>query len=311
MTDVLVIGEPLIEFLALKSLREATEFNLSFSGDALNSAAAAAAAGANTSLVTRLGSDELSDRLLERLELLGINTAFVRRDDAHTGAYVLGAAPEGDREFVYLRTGSAASHMQPTDLDGVGLERAHVVLLSGITMALSESCSRTVLVAAEWAGREGARVVYDPNFRSRLTSAEDAREKLARIAPHVDVMIPSAPAESEVLFGTGDPHLVAERCIELGAKAAVVTKGAKGALLYDGAAFSEIEPVPPAGIVDATGAGDVFAGTLAAGLSREALSPSLVRLACAAASLSLSTPGGAGKLPSLEESKAHLAASTR
>ena len=77
-----------------------------------------------------------------------------------------------------------------------------------------------------------------------------------------------------------------------------------------GATFSEIEPVPPVGTVDATGVGDVFAGTLAAGLSREALSPALVRLACAAASLSLSRAGGAGKLPSLEESKAHLSAST-
>jgi sugar/nucleoside kinase (ribokinase family) len=79
--DVIVIGEPLLEFSATRPLTEATTFELSFSGDALNAAVAAAAAGARTALLTRLGRDELSDRLVGFMAERGVDPALIRRAD--------------------------------------------------------------------------------------------------------------------------------------------------------------------------------------------------------------------------------------
>ncbi|HEY2985951.1 MAG TPA: PfkB family carbohydrate kinase, partial [Jatrophihabitantaceae bacterium] len=65
--------------------------------------------------------------------------------------------------------------------------------------------------------------------------------------------------------------------------------------------------VPPPAIVDQTGAGDVFAGTVAA---RIALGDDLreaAMLGAAASSLALGSAGGCTALPTLDDSRMHLA----
>jgi len=69
---VLVLGEPLLELSSDEPLETAQTMSLSFSGDALNAAAASAAAGVHTGLVSRVGEDEVSTRLLRYAESLGV-----------------------------------------------------------------------------------------------------------------------------------------------------------------------------------------------------------------------------------------------
>jgi 2-dehydro-3-deoxygluconokinase len=68
--------------------------------------------------------------------------------------------------------------------------------------------------------------------------------------------------------------------------------------------------VPAPRIVDSTGAGDCFAGTLTARLALGDGLLTAVRLGSAAASLSLAGQGGTGHIPTLPETRAHLAAAT-
>jgi 2-dehydro-3-deoxygluconokinase len=107
--DLVVVGEALVELSAPAPLTDAETFRLSFSGDALNAAAAAAAAGASVALLTRVGDDELGHRLLAFLAECGIDTSLARPVGRPNGAYLVGADPDGLRDFVYLRTASAAS----------------------------------------------------------------------------------------------------------------------------------------------------------------------------------------------------------
>lgn len=302
--DVVVVGEPLLELSAAEPLDRATDFRASFSGDALNAAAASAAAGASTALLSRVGDDEVGARLLRYAEELGVATHLVRRGPTHTGAYLVGADPDGQRDFVYLRAGSAATMTTPVDLEGSGVEHARVLLVSGIAMASSASLADTVVEAAARVRAAGGLVIYDPNYRRRLTDVESARAHLARIAPHISVVVPSCPADTEPLVGTGDPAEAAELLLGAGAEAVVVTRGADGSLLHDGRTGVFVPAMRAPDVRDATGAGDVFAGTLAAGLARQPLSVELVRLASAAAALSLAGQGGTGRLATLAEARA-------
>ncbi len=77
--DVLVLGEILVELSAPEPLRSARSFDLSFSGDALNAAAAAAAAGAAVGLLACVGDDDLGEALIDRVRELGIDTSLLRR----------------------------------------------------------------------------------------------------------------------------------------------------------------------------------------------------------------------------------------
>lgn len=308
--DVLVIGEPLVELTSTEPLDRATAFTLSFSGDALNAAAAAAAAGARTALLTRVGADPLGDRLLARVAELGVEP-LVRRSDAPTGAYLAGTDPHGLAGFVYLRRGSAASELSPGDLDPEVLAGVRCLLVSGITAALSSSAAEAVAAAARAVSEAGGTVVYDPNFRASLTTPAAAGARLAQLAPLATVVTPSCPGDTGPLLGTTDPVRAARLVRDLGAAAVAVTAGASGVhLLAPGDDVGTALPaVAAARVVDQTGAGDVLAGTVAARLALGDPLRTAVRLGTAAAALSLAGAGGTGCLPALAESRAALDAS--
>ncbi|MEV5414360.1 sugar kinase [Thermopolyspora sp. NPDC052614] len=300
--DVVVIGEPLMEFSAARPLGEAVDFHLSFSGDALNASVAAAATGAHVALVTRVGRDEFGERLIAFAASHGVDTRWMLPGDGPTGAYVVGADPTGERAFAYLRSGSAASRMTPADLDAVPLAATRVLLLSGITAAISASCDHVVRHAAEITHAAGGKVVYDPNYRSRLTTPEASRATLAAVAPHTTLLTPSCPGDSLPLLNAHDPLAAARACHDLGAPAAAVTRGPDGVLLsIAGEAPADIPAFPAPEIVDQTGAGDAFAGALAARLSHGSPLPDAIRAGMAAAAISLSGQGGTGRVAAPEE----------
>ena len=306
--DVLVVGEVLLELSAAGPLETAVDLRLGFSGDALNVAAAAAAAGAHVVLLTRVADDELGARLLERVRSAGIDPAGVELVPGQHGLYLVGADPGGRREFVYARAGSAASRLSPADLDRFDPAAAAVTLCSGITCAISASAAETVRAAAQRAHAAGRTFVYDPNLRPRLTTTEQATAELARLAPLAGLVLPSCPGETAALLGTEDPAAAATAVRALGAAAVAVTCGADGVLVNDGDGQSWLPAVPPPAVVDQTGAGDALAGTVAARLALGDDLVTAVRLGAAAASLSLQGQGGTGFVPSLAETRAHLAA---
>jgi len=284
--DVLVLGEVLVELTARVPLREARTMRLSVSGDALNAAAAAAAAGASVALVTAVGDDELGERIVEFLASQGIDTSYVLRRDEPNGVYFAGAGGE----FVYARKGSAASTLGPDDVAGAPWETAGAVVVSGITQALSASCAEAVDFAV---GAARGHVVYDPNFRGRLTTHGAAREALRRVAPFAALVTPSCPDDTLALLDTDDAATAAATVRRWGAAAVAVTMGSRGLHLDSG---ERIPPAPISEVVDSTGAGDVLAGTTAARLALGDALPDALRRGVAAAARSLGSPGGTGWL---------------
>lgn len=298
--EVLVIGEPLVELSAAGPLDCAESFTLSFSGDALNAAAASAAAGARTALLTRVGEDEVSRRLVRYMRSLSVDAEYVTGGSEPTGAYLVGADPAGTRDFVYLRAGSAATRLRPADLQAVPLSAIRVLLVSGITMAISASAADTVRTAARAVAKAGGKVIYDPNFRRRLTTASRARDALASVAPWCHLVLPSCPTDSQALLDTADPRETARRTLELGAANVCVTQGEHGVLFSDGHEMITVPAFPAPAIVDATGAGDAFAGTLAAAVAQGPLNEASVARAAEAAARALGGQGGTGHLGAAE-----------
>jgi 2-dehydro-3-deoxygluconokinase len=304
--DVIVLGEVLVEFDADSPLGRGRPVKLSFSGDALNAAAAAAAAGARTALLTAVGDDELGEALLADAVKLGVDISLVRRDARPNGAYLLTSDIYGHREFIYWRTGSAASTLSPEDVDAARdvLSAAGCLVTSGITSALSASCREAVRFAVRLVRDAGGAVIYDPNFRRRLTTPEAARKVLADVAPLATLLTPSCPGDAAALFGTEDPHEAARLCQSLGAGWVAVTAG-PGPVVVRSGDRERLLPVPSnPDPVDATGAGDVLVGTTAARLALGDDPDRALATGVAAASLSVSGMGGTGYLPPLEKSLA-------
>lgn len=303
-SDVLVLGEVLVELTSREPLRNGATLRLSFSGDALNAAAASAAAGAATALVARVPDDDLGDDLVARAEALGVDTSLVRRVPGQHGLYLQHADPSGAREFVYARSGSAGSGLHPDDVPESALTSARAVLASGIACAVSA----TARAAVERAALLADLFVYDPNWRPRLVTAETAAEHLRALAPHARLVTPAWPQEAKALLGAADavPEDAASAAKILrhwGAGAVAVTLGSEGVLVDDAGRLTHVPAFAPERLVDQTGAGDVLAGTVTARLALGDPLLAAVRLGAAAASLSLQGEGGTGHLPTLAETR--------
>jgi ribokinase len=91
----------------------------------------------------------------------------------------------------------------------------------------------------------------------------------------------------------------------LGARAVVVTEGAKGATLHEAGRTVHIPPVPVEPI-DTTGAGDTFCGSLCARLAAGDDLVTALNRASAAAALSTTRAGAVPSIPTAAEVTAFL-----
>ena len=303
--DVVVMGEILVEVATDVAFGHGVPAQLGISGDALNVAAAAAAAGARVGLLSVLPDDDLGKAIAARIAELGISTALLKFRTGQQGVYLVHCDPDGQREFSYARSGSVGSTLSPDDVDPAVFSSAGAVIAGGIACAISETSRGAVLKAAEIS----SRFVFDPNFRPRLTSVESATAVLTELAPQAFLVTPSFPGETSALLATSSPEEAAAKLRSLGAANVAVTCGAEGIQLdgdlADGSPESWIDAIPAPAVVDQTGAGDAFVGTLTARLVLGDSLAGAARYGAAAASLVVGGKGGTGFIPTLEQTRAH------
>lgn len=299
--DVIVVGEPLIEISTHAPFGQGVPAVMGISGDVVNAGAAAAAAGASVAMIARITDDELGDAVLSRLIELGINPDLIQRHAGQQGVYLQHRDPQGGREFSYARAGSVGSQLAVGEAELRAAARAGAVLFSGITLALSEIARSAALSIARTAGQ----FIYDPNFRSRLTTSARAAADLIEFSSYAAVVTPSAPTETDALLGETDPAEVARQILGFGARAVAVTCGSSGVHLSTKDTQWWQSSILAPQVVDQTGAGDVFAGTLTARLALGDPLERAAELAAAAASLAVGGLGGTGLVPTLEQTIQH------
>ncbi len=294
--DFVALGEPMVEFNQTHPDRP--DYLQGFGGDTSNASLAAARAGARTAYLSRLGDDTWGRALLALWAQEGVNTEAVAIDaTAPTGVYFVTHGAQG-HEFSYLRAGSAASRMTPEYLSAASrqaIQDAHWLHVSGISTAISTSACDTVLAAMAWARSCGTQVSLDANLRLKLWPLSRAQACLKQAITLCDLFLPS---EDEVmpLMGAEDPLAVLDWAQQLGARQVVLKRGAGGAVVRSGAHQFEVGG-HAVRLVDATGAGDCFAGNLLTRLAQGDAWPEAVRYANAAAALSVQGFGAVAPLP--------------
>src|SRR5207249_1238240 len=98
----------------------------------------------------------------------GVDVSRVIFDPVHpTGVAFKERRELGARKVVYYRRESAASYLQPGDLDESYFQGAKYFQVSGINPALSQSCHDTVIAAIAMAHAAGSLISFDPNVRLR------------------------------------------------------------------------------------------------------------------------------------------------
>ncbi|MBB2992386.1 ribokinase [Mycolicibacterium iranicum] len=242
-----------------------------------NQAVAAARAGAIVHLVAALGTDGAADQLRTHLERNDVALAGVVTVPGPSGsaAILVDAAAEN---CIVVAPG-ANGHL---NLSSPALQA--VVADSDVVLLSLEIPQETAVVAARVARSAGATVVLN---------ASPAPDDPSVFTGLVDVVIVN---EDEAPWWTAHdgavPHLI-------------VTRGARGASHIGDPTFDT--PSPAVEALDTTGAGDVFAGVLAASWPRGV--PDALARACAAGALATLTPGAGDCAPYSEAIEDVLSAS--
>ncbi|MBT2556095.1 sugar kinase [Arthrobacter sp. ISL-5] len=297
------MGEILVEVATDLPFGHGVPAQLGISGDALNVAAAAAAAGARVGLLSVLTDDDLGRAIASRIVELGVSPDLLTFRTGQQGVYLVHSDPDGQREFSYARSASVGSSLGPDDVEPAVFKAAGAVIAGGIACAISESCRAAVMKATSLA----QRFVFDPNFRPRLTTPEEATAVLAELAPQAFLVTPSFPGETSVLLGSSTPQEAAARLRGQGTENVAVTCGAEGIQLEWDQESVWVPAIPAPSVVDQTGAGDAFVGTLTARLVLGDSFPTAARYGAAASSLVVGGKGGTGLIPTFEQTFAHAA----
>lgn len=293
MLDLLALGETMALVVPARPapLEEAEDFHVAIGGAESNVACHLAAAGHRAAWVSALGDDALGRRVRRDIAAHGVDVSAVTMDpSAPTGLYL----KDPGQGVVYYRAGSAASRMGPETLERLDLVSARIVHLTGITLALSESCRALVHAAIAAAREAGALVSVDVNHRPALwDSTEEAAREIRAAAEQADVLLVGRD-EAEVLWGTATPDAIRELFPDV--PHLVVKDADIEAVEFEGTVRTAV-PTPRVEVVEPVGAGDAFAAGWFDGLLRgEGAEERLIRgHASAARALSstkdLPTPG--------------------
>jgi 2-dehydro-3-deoxygluconokinase len=303
--DVLALGEAMLEF---NQTQEAPPLYLQgFGGDTSNAAIAAARAGARVGYLSRLGQDHWGHLLMQLWAREGVDTRGVLRDtQAPSGVYFVSHDARG-HHFSYARAGSAASRMQASDVQAhwaALIGQSRWLHLSGISLAISPSASDAAFAAMHAAREQGTRIAFDSNLRLSLWPIDRARACISEAVRLCDLFLPSMD-DMVALTGLQSPDRVLDWSHAHGAQQVVLKLGAEGAIVSHGAQRTPIAPQRVQAL-DATGAGDCFAGNLLARLCRGDDLATAARYANAAAALSVQGRGAVDPLPTPEAVQALL-----
>jgi 2-dehydro-3-deoxygluconokinase len=297
--DIVALGEAMVEFNQIQGQQcdEPPRYLQGFGGDTSNAAIAAARAGARVAYLSRLGNDRWGDRLMDLWQRENVHTATVLRDaQAPTGMYFVSHDIQG-HHFSYARAGSAASRMQTQDLahwqDAIASSRW--LHLSGISLAISASACDTAFAAMQCARSVGTRVALDSNLRLSLWPLARAQACIRLAVSLCDLFLPSLE-DMTALTGLSQAQDIIDWSHAQGAAQVVLKLGAEGALASDGNQRRSVSGYAVQAL-DATGAGDCFAGNLLAQLSSGQNLWDATAYANASAALSVQGIGAVTPLP--------------
>jgi len=265
-TDLFTFGESLSVFISsdTDSVMSATKFERVTAGAEVNVAVALARLGLKAQYFSRFGNDQLGSVMLADIEAEGVDVSLAKRVDSFTGAMVRNPGKSAPVEISYLRKGSAASTIEPSDILDSYISSTRWLHATGITCAVSESGAKTVKHALEKAAQLKVKSSFDLNIRRKLWSEDAARKVLEPLAREVELLI-GGEDEYQVVFGKVDPKQILAEVNKRGCKIAVMTKGDQKMRFSIDGNYEEITP-PKVLAVDPVGSGDAFTGGVIAGL---------------------------------------------
>jgi len=265
-TDIVCIGESLIELSADESLAYTNTLNKYFGGDTMATAVAASRLGAKVGYITVIGNDYLKDFLLDVCTCEGLDTSQIKLTDGSNGLYFIARCQNGKKEFVYYRKKTAAISLCEDNISPDYIKNSKVIYSTGITQSLSISADEALKRAFKIAKENDLKVAYDVNFSAEIWDIDEAKSAFEEIVPYVDILFVNLEHDIKPLYGSMSAELAIKTLWDKGVSIIVVRESnGTVSLGYAGEIITKSQ-LNTDKVIDTTGSGDVFNGAFLYGI---------------------------------------------
>ena len=299
MFDMFTFGETMLRLSppGVERLEDTQQLYLTTGGTESNVASNLARLGKKVGWMSRMPDTPLGRTAINTVRQHGVDTSHVRLvTGERMGLYFLenGVPPRGV-SVIYDRADSAASKLSPEDLPLDVIASSRWLHLTGITPALSKSCSEAVQVAIDHAKANNVIVSFDVNYRALLWDAKTAGEAVTSFCAAADYVFVALRDAINLLGCTGEAPQAMQQLQQRWNNIIIMTDGGDGA--YAATADEQVEtPGRTVEIVDRVGAGDAFAAGVICRLLEDAPLEAALQFGVAIASLALTIPGDIARI---------------
>lgn len=254
--------------------------------------------GGEALFITKVGRDAYGEEALDYFRAEGIDTAYIFRDEVEpTGMALICVDEERGENFIVVNQG-AYGKLTTAEIDTV----REVIADAGVIVLQLEIPQEINEYVKEIAVAKHVPIVFNP---------APAKELSDEFLAGIEIITPNE-TEAEILTGVFPHDLASCRAaaavlFERGVKKVIITLGADGYYANDGLADALV-PAYRVTVVDTTGAGDCFTGSLATKIAAGEDFFAAARFASAAAALATTKAGAGVSMPYLKEVEELLAA---
>ncbi len=265
----------------------APSYDMSPGGKGANQALAAARGGVKTALVGKVGDDAMATRILNGLRRSEVMTSGVGVSDyLPTGMAIVETDARGENQIIVAlgANGDVSASQIPDEI----LKPGNVLLLQ-MEVPLQEN-----IALMERANKLGVKIIL--NLAPAFRLPQKALELVDYLV--VNELEARMMAEAIGIPAGQDLMLMAKALSAKGGLDCIITLGSQGAIaMGENGTGWRVSAMPLKEVVDTTGAGDCFCGTLAAAIHGKFALASAMRRASVAASLSCMKKGAQESYP--------------
>lgn len=220
--------------------------------------------GHTAAIIGGVGDDDFGHYTIDRMKADGVDCQFVHLSNRlSTGCAFVTYFDDGSRKFIFHMGNSAAAEVDIPDISDMDdLKYFHIM---GTSLADNPEFADGIVGMMRTAVKKGAKVSFDPNLRFELIRDQRVYEIIDEIVKNTAVLL---PGREELMIITGQDTV--EKAIKKAFENPILEvlalkNGSKGSIIYTRETSFESN-IYKVEVVDATGAGDSYAGGFIAGL---------------------------------------------
>ena len=292
--DVIGLGVSTLDILSLveafpsgDDVQRAEAVAVQGGGPVSTAIVTAAALGARTAMIDRVGDDWRGATIMGEYRQAGVGTEFIEVVPGCTSsiATILVRRADGARGIVY--SPGSAPELAPADVPADAVATSKLLHINGRYL---EAC----LHACQIARRAGVRVSFDGG-------AHRYRPEMRPLVALTDICIVALDFARQY-SGQTEVEAMARVLLAEGPELVVITDGVRGSWIYPRSSEPFHQPAyPQADLIDTTGCGDTYHGAFLFGLARSLPLAECAALASELAAQNCRFLGGRGGLKVLKD----------